>query len=162
MTDIKERLLNEAGKAVTGPRRAAYGTPKENFDRIVRFWNAYLENTGRELVDRETGLRRPLKAEDVSPLMRLMKEARLCETPDHYDGHVDLIGYTLTGAEVNNVGATAGPVTVPPCDAPKRVGPPTVRKQDQRDWDKEEQEYELFQALKTRDNPIGHPMQNEK
>jgi hypothetical protein len=39
----------------------------------------------------------------VSPLMRLMKEARLCETPDHYDSHVDLAGYTLTGAEVNKV-----------------------------------------------------------
>jgi hypothetical protein len=39
--------------------------------------------------------------------MRLMKEARLCETPDHLDSHVDLVGYTLTGAEVNGVSKPA-------------------------------------------------------
>jgi hypothetical protein len=46
-----------------------------------------------------------ISAADVSPMMRLMKEARLCETPDHRDSFVDLIGYTLTGAEVNKVKA---------------------------------------------------------
>jgi len=44
-----------------------------------------------------------ITAADVSPMMRLMKEARLDETPDHYDSHLDLIGYALTGAEVNGV-----------------------------------------------------------
>lgn len=91
---IKERIADEAKRIVTGARRASYGTPEDNFERIARFWTAYFLNTGRPVT---------ITASDVSPMMRLMKEARLCETPDHYDSHVDLVGYTLTGAEVNGV-----------------------------------------------------------
>lgn len=95
MTDIKKELLETAGNIVNGARRKAYGTPEMNFERIARFWQAYFENTDRGNVK--------ITAADVSPLMRLMKEARLCETPDHKDSFVDIIGYTLTGAEVNQV-----------------------------------------------------------
>lgn len=91
---IKERIADEAKRIVSGARRSAYGTPEDNFERIARFWTAYFQNTGRDLT---------ITAGDVSPLMRLMKEARLCETPDHLDSHVDLVGYALTGAEVNKV-----------------------------------------------------------
>lgn len=91
---IKEVIADEAKRIVTGARRAAYGPPEDNFARIARFWTAYFQNTGRDLT---------ISAADVSPLMRLMKEARLCETPDHYDSHVDLVGYALTGAEVAKV-----------------------------------------------------------
>lgn len=91
--DIKEKLLEEAGRIVNGARRAAYGTPEDNFERIARLWQAYFENTGRGEAN--------ITAADVSPMMRLMKEARLCESPQHYDSFVDIIGYTLTGAEVN-------------------------------------------------------------
>jgi len=93
MTDIKKEILQEAGSIVDGARRAAYGKPEDNFERIARFWQAYFENTGRPEAN--------VTAADVSPLMRLMKEARICESPDHRDSHVDLIGYTLTGAEIN-------------------------------------------------------------
>lgn len=93
-TGIKVELADEAKRIVTGARRANYGTPENNFERIARFWKAYFENTGRPI---------DLTAADVSPLMRLMKEARLCETPDHRDSFVDLIGYSLIGAEVNGV-----------------------------------------------------------
>lgn len=93
---IKEHIADEAKRIVTGARRNAYGKPEQNFERIARFWTAYFQNTGRDLT---------ITAGDVSPLMRLMKEARLCETPDHLDSHVDLVGYTLTGAEVNGVTA---------------------------------------------------------
>lgn len=92
--DIKQQLLEEAGKIVYGARRSAYGTPENNFERIARFWEAYFLNTGRDI---------KLTAQDVSPMMRLMKEARLCESPDHADSFTDLIGYTLTGAEVNGL-----------------------------------------------------------
>lgn len=92
--DIKEHVANEAKRIVSGARRANYGTPENNFERIARFWTAYFANTGRDVA---------VTAADVSPMMRLMKEARLCETPDHLDSHVDLVGYTLTGAEVNGV-----------------------------------------------------------
>ena len=91
---IKPYIADEAKRIVDGSRRAAYGTPEQNFERIARFWQAYFLNTGREVV---------ITAEDVSPLMRLMKEARLCESPAHLDSYVDLVGYTLTGAEVNKV-----------------------------------------------------------
>ena len=93
--DVKAVLADEAKAIVTGARRSAYGAPEDNFERIARFWQAYFENTGRGAVN--------ITAADVSPLMRLMKEARLCETPDHRDSFVDLIGYTLTGAEINKV-----------------------------------------------------------
>lgn len=96
LKDVKETIADEAKNIVSGARRAAYGKPEDNFERIARFWKAYFENTGRPI---------GLTAADVSPLMRLMKEARLCETPDHRDSFVDLVGYTLTGAEINGVAA---------------------------------------------------------
>ena len=94
MPDIKTQIADEAKRIVSGARRAAYGKPEDNFARIARFWDAYFKNTGRNI---------DITAKDVSPLMRLMKEARLCETPDHADSFVDMVGYTLTGAEVNGV-----------------------------------------------------------
>jgi hypothetical protein len=92
--DVKTAIADEAKRIVTGARRSAYGKPESNFARIARFWEAYFVNTGRDV---------SVTAADVSPLMRLMKEARLCETPDHRDSFVDMVGYTLTGAEVNGV-----------------------------------------------------------
>lgn len=92
--DIKDELLKEAGDIVKGARQQAYGSPEDNFERIARFWQAYFLNTGRDI---------QITASDVSPMMRLLKEARLCASPDHKDSFVDLIGYTLTGADVNNV-----------------------------------------------------------
>lgn len=94
--DVKTAIADEAKRIVTGARRSAYGKPEDNFARIARFWDAYFVNTGRDA---------RVTAADVSPLMRLMKEARLCETPDHRDSFVDMVGYTLTGAEVNGVAA---------------------------------------------------------
>lgn len=96
--DVKVAIADEAKRIVSGARRSAYGNPENNFERIARFWDAYFKNTGRDIT---------ITAADVSPMMRLMKEARLCETPDHRDSFVDLIGYTLTGAEVNKVKANA-------------------------------------------------------
>lgn len=98
--DVMADIVNEAGRIVTGARRSTYGQPEDNFERIARFWNAYLENKGVRLTYAD-GSPWHLSASDVSPMMRLLKEARLCETPDHYDSHVDLVGYALTGARVN-------------------------------------------------------------
>jgi len=106
MTGIKEYIADEAKRIVSGARRADYGTPENNFERIARFWNAYLVNVGKlpsAALNGHRGL--GITAADVSPMMRLMKEARLCETPDHLDSFIDLVGYTLTGAEVNGVSA---------------------------------------------------------
>lgn len=95
-SDVKAAIADEAKRIVTGARRAAYGTPEDNFARIAAYWNAYAQCKGWSVV---------FTAADVSPMMRGMKEARLVETPDHRDSFVDLCGYTLTGAEVNGVAA---------------------------------------------------------
>lgn len=93
--DIKAEIADEAKRIVSGARRAAYGKPERNFERIAGFWTAYAKAKGWPI---------EFTAADVSPMMRLMKEARLAETPDHRDSFVDLVGYALTGAEVNRVG----------------------------------------------------------
>jgi len=94
MSDIKTELAAEAAEIVNGARRKGYGTPENNFERIARFWNAYMASTGR-VAD--------FTARDVAPMMRLMKEARLCETPDNRDSLVDVIGYALCQAELVGV-----------------------------------------------------------
>lgn len=94
--DVKASIADEAKRIVSGARRAAYGAPEDNFGRIAAYWNAYAQCKGWPVV---------FTAADVSPMMRGMKEARLAETPDHRDSFVDLVGYTLTGAEINRVAA---------------------------------------------------------
>lgn len=90
MKDVQEHIVNTALEIVRGARQSIYGTPENNFTRIALFWQAYFENTGR------SGIK--IVAADVSPMMRLMKEARLCASPNHLDSMIDLVGYTLTGA----------------------------------------------------------------
>lgn len=92
--DVKTAIADEAKRIVAGARRSAYGRPEQNFERISRYWTAYFLNTGRDI---------QVSPSDVSGLMRLMKEARLNESPDHYDSYVDIIGYAMTGAEVAGV-----------------------------------------------------------
>lgn len=92
--DVKIAISDEAKNIVSGARRAAYGSPENNFARIAYFWTAYAKAKGWPV---------EFSAQDISPMMRLMKEARIVETPDHRDSHVDLVGYSLTGAEVNGV-----------------------------------------------------------
>lgn len=100
--NIKSYIAMKANDIVNGARRSAYGTPENNFARIAVLWAAWFEARGITMRNAEGEVVR-LSARDVSPLMRLMKEARLCESPDHLDSFVDLVGYTLTGAEVEGV-----------------------------------------------------------
>jgi hypothetical protein len=78
-------LAREASTLVNGDRGNKYGHPLENHERIARLWNARLHE---KLIE-------PLTVEDVVSLMRLLKEARLIETPGHRDSLVDLIGYVM-------------------------------------------------------------------
>lgn len=100
--NIKAYIAEKANAIVHGARRSAYGTPEDNFERIALLWAAWFAARGITLVDSNENNYR-LSARDISPLMRLMKEARLCESPDHLDSFIDLVGYTLTGAEVEGV-----------------------------------------------------------
>jgi hypothetical protein len=85
-----ENILQEASKDVYGPRQAAYGHPRENFERTARLWNGYLFAKG------STDLL--LAPEDVAHMMVLLKMARLIQTPDHRDSWVDIAGYAAAGA----------------------------------------------------------------
>lgn len=79
--------------AVYGPRQAAYGHPRDNFERTARLWNGYLFAS--------KGNQSPLlNASDVAQMMVLLKMARLMQTPDHRDSVVDMAGYTATYARV--------------------------------------------------------------
>lgn len=91
---IKRTILDEADRITSGARRQQYGPPERNFERIASYWNVYFMNTGRSVL---------ITPGDVSKMMRLMKEARLDETPDHYDSFVDIVGYALTEAETRSV-----------------------------------------------------------
>lgn len=97
-TDIKAEIADEAKRIVSGARRSAYGKPEQNFERIAAMWTAYAKAKGWPV---------EFTAGDISPLMILMKIARIVESPDHYDSWVDAVGYSLTGAEVNKVRSSA-------------------------------------------------------
>ena len=90
--DIKATIADEAKRIVSGERREAYGTPEKNFHRIAVLWEIYL-SLAHGYADQITPL-------DVAAMMRLMKEARLIESPHHRDSYVDLVGYALCGAEI--------------------------------------------------------------
>ena len=103
--EVKSAIAAEAAKIVNGARRGAYGTPEQNFERIATLWNAYLVARGvlpPEVLADPAG-KNGLTPPDVAAFMRLMKEARIIETPDHRDSFVDLVGYALCGAEVSGV-----------------------------------------------------------
>lgn len=72
-------VLEEALAAVTGPRAAAYGDPKENWARTAEIASAL---TGMAITPEECVL-----------IMLAVKLARLRTTPDHRDSIVDLAGY---------------------------------------------------------------------
>lgn len=91
MSDVKTDVLAEAQRIVTGARRAAYGSPEDNFRRISDLWNTHMVNTGRAAV---------FQPRDVAILMILMKLARLAESPDHRDSIVDIMGYAACYAEM--------------------------------------------------------------
>jgi hypothetical protein len=86
------RLLLQAAKTID-ERGKAYGPPNDNFDRIVRRWNAHLMNRygqRAEMVD----------ALDVAAMMIDVKLARLEETVTHHDSLVDVCGYIACWKEL--------------------------------------------------------------
>jgi hypothetical protein len=101
--DIKEELATEALRIVNGSRRSAYGTPERNFERIALLWGTYLTLRTNGTHDDPTNNGVWIEPRDVAAMMRLMKEARLIETPDHRDSYLDIVGYALCGAEVSGV-----------------------------------------------------------
>lgn len=120
MTDIKQYIAEQAANIVNGARRGAYGRPENNFERIATMWMAYFRTKGWTIAEVDTttdnfgqlrSFDNKLLPRDIAAMMRLMKEARLVETPDHLDSFMDIVGYALCGAEVAGVQMPPPPLT---------------------------------------------------
>jgi len=87
---MRKHILEEAINVTTGDRQNTYGSPKDTFDAIARFWSDYL--------------RIPLSGEDVCHLMTLLKIART-QTGNgyHEDSYVDACGYEAIAAELAGI-----------------------------------------------------------
>lgn len=95
MTTRRE-ILEAAARCVCGDRDEQYGKPENNFLRIARLWEAYLQH--------------PVGAVDVANMMILFKVARVkggnLIGSDTCDSWVDIAGYAACGGEI-----TAAPGT---------------------------------------------------
>jgi hypothetical protein len=76
-------IEQEAHEMVYGARNENYGKPTIDFTRTGRIWGAMLG------ID-------DITPEMVAIMMTGLKLSRLCQTPDHRDSRVDVIGYALT------------------------------------------------------------------
>lgn len=83
----REEILGKAEECVCGQRVTDYGKPEDNFVRIARLWNAYLDTP---LID----------AKDVAIMMALLKIARIKSGNGSDDCYVDLAGYAACAGEI--------------------------------------------------------------
>lgn len=86
---IREKVLEEAKKAVCQDRNNQYGEPEDNFGVIAEMWS-YLLGDGRTIHSYEVAL-----------LMAQLKLARILTAKDKptFDSFVDYIGYIACAAE---------------------------------------------------------------
>lgn len=80
---VRRELLEEAADLVDGDRNAAYGDPRQDFQRTADMWSAYL---GIEV-----------KPQDVAALMIMLKCSRIRWSPERRDSWVDVAGYAACG-----------------------------------------------------------------
>jgi hypothetical protein len=99
-------LLEQALKIVTGARRAAYGTPEDNFTCIANLWMDYLQRRAATVCGKGSRDLVTITAGDVAAMMILMKAARLAETPNHADSWRDIAGYAACGARASGADLT--------------------------------------------------------
>ena len=79
--------LERAKAAVCKDRNEVYGDAKDDFSRTAVMWSAILNQ--------------PITNEQVAMCMIAVKLSRLCESPDHEDGWVDIAGYAACGGYVS-------------------------------------------------------------
>lgn len=84
-------ILEEAAGLVDGDRQAVYGDATVNHQRIANLWNA-------RFAEKMTV---PFTAAEVACAMRLVKEARLMQTPGHADSLVDIAAYAEVEARIH-------------------------------------------------------------
>jgi hypothetical protein len=94
MADQAKSIAEEALEVIT-ERQSSYDKPEDNFWRIARFWNTYLE-------ERPGGKHKEITTGDVAMMMILVKVAR--EIWKHKrDNLVDLIGYALCKQRIEDL-----------------------------------------------------------
>ena len=81
-----------AAGLVTGPRQDAYGHPLDNHERIAAFWTVRLRD---KLKEGEV-----IEPHEAAACVRLVKEARLMQTPFHRDSLDDIAGYADVEFEI--------------------------------------------------------------
>lgn len=82
----RKEALETAAALVHGDRQSDYGTPQQNFARIVALW--------------EPIFGKPVTPAQVALALTQLKVARLIHTPAHVDSWVDAAGYIAIGAEL--------------------------------------------------------------
>ena len=87
----REEILSKAKECVCGQRVTDYGKPEDNFERIAKLWNTYLDTP---LID----------AKDVAIMMTLLKIARIKSGNGSDDCYVDLAGYAACAGEIAGSG----------------------------------------------------------
>jgi hypothetical protein len=88
-------ILQEAHEVIYGDREAVYGDPGKNLRAIADFWEMYLYH--------KYGADFPIDYNDVCAMMRLVKEARMMNSPEHRDSAVDICGYAALQERVQSV-----------------------------------------------------------
>lgn len=78
-------IFDEANTIIYGDREKVYGDPGKNIRAIAGLWRAFIYAKHGQVVN--------IQEDDVCAMMRLLKEARLMNTPDHRDSLVDICGY---------------------------------------------------------------------
>lgn len=88
-TEQEDCIALEAHKLVFGQRQVDYGLPLDDFSRTAEFWTTWLHGKGYLL----PGVF--IEAEDVGPMMALVKLSRECNTHLR-DNLTDVAGYMAT------------------------------------------------------------------
>ncbi len=87
---VRERVIDEAKKLVTGDRNRSYGSPTQNFRNTADLWTVQFRH---KLKDGES-----FSSSDVASAMIHLKQARRI-AGDKEDNWTDTIGYAACGAE---------------------------------------------------------------
>lgn len=88
-------ILDEADAVIYGEREDTYGDPARNLRCIAAMWTAYWSVRTQRGAEAFT-------EQDVCSMMRLLKEARLANTPAHRDTLVDVCGYAALAERISD------------------------------------------------------------
>lgn len=86
MENSRNEILEKAKDIINGSRQEQYGKAEDSFNKIAKFWSAYLN------ID--------ISKSQVADLMILLKIARNDNTKYKEDTYIDICGYAALGAEL--------------------------------------------------------------